>query len=187
MEYLMAIIITLAIVLGISKIIVPKNNVAKNPHISGIGGWLGLLVIGLMILGPLLGASKLSHGFSDTLKQFPQLANNAPLENYKQVSWLIFAVSASVSFAAGYRLWKIHFPKSVRFAVLALWLAGPLSNVLYAISAIAIFGSSNVRGDAIVQIIMVTILSVIAAGIWTAYLMRSVRVRNTYKMQHSVQ
>lgn len=154
---------------------------AKNLYISGVGGWLGLLVVGLTILGPLLGFSQLSNELGAAMREFPQLANNAQWQNYTQVSWLIFTASASVSFAAGYRLWKIHFPESVRFAILALWLAGPLGNVLYVTSAITIFGS-KAGGDAIAQMVGGTISSFIVAGIWTAYLMRSVRVKNTYKL-----
>lgn len=92
-----------------------------------------------------------------------------------------FHASASVSFSAGYRLWKIHFPEAVRFAILALWLAGPQGNVLYVILAITIFGS-KAGGDAIAQMVGGTISSFIVAGIWTAYLMRSFRVKNTYKL-----
>jgi hypothetical protein len=80
----------------------------KNPYISGVGGWLALLIIGLMVLGPLMGFGKLSSEFSDALEQYPQLANNVQWQNYRQLSWLIFAATASVSFAAGYRLWQIH-------------------------------------------------------------------------------
>ncbi|HMN14365.1 MAG TPA: DUF2569 family protein [Bellilinea sp.] len=159
---------------------------AKNPYISGIGGWLGLLVVGLTILGPLSGFGKLSNEFRDALEQFPQLAGNSQWQNYKQMSWLIFTASAAISFSAGYRLWKIHFPESVRFAILALWLAGPLGNILYMASAFFIFGD-NVGGNVIAEMIGGTIASCVAAGIWTAYLMRSVRVRNTYKLPYSDQ
>lgn len=146
-----------------------------------MSGWLGLLVVGLTILGPLSGFGKLSNEFRDALEQFPQLAGNSQWQNYKQMSWLIFTVSAAISFSAGYRLWKIHFPESVRFAILALWLAGPLGNVFYIVIAYLIFGD-NLGGSVFAEMIGGTIASCVAAGIWTAYLMRSDRVRNTYKL-----
>ena len=102
---------------------------AKNPYITGTGGWLGLLIFGLSVLGPLKGYSDLSSGFRDTLEKFPQLAGNSQFQNYKQISWLIFSASVVISVSAGYQLLNIHFPKSVRFAILALWSAGPLVNV----------------------------------------------------------
>lgn len=155
---------------------------AKNQYVSGVGGWLGLLVVGLTILGPLIGLGKMSNEFRDAVEQFPQLADNAQWQNYKQISWLIFTASSVISFSAGYRLWKIHFPESVRFAILALWLAGPLGNVLYVIAAVVIFGN-NAGGDVVTQMIGGILSSVITAGIWTAYLSKSQRVRNTYQYQ----
>jgi len=157
---------------------------AKNVNISGVGGWLAILVVGLTIIGPLWGFSELSTYFRKSVEEFPRLASNARWQNYEHASWLIFTASAVISFAGGLRLWKTHLPESVRFAIIALWLAGPLANVLYIVSAIIIFGG-NVNGHFIAQMVGGIISSVIGASIWTAYLMRSVRVRNTYKLPHS--
>jgi len=154
--------------------------VAKNQDISGVGGWLALLVFGLMILGPLLGLGALLNEFSTAVEQLPQLANNAKWQDYQQISWLIYTVSVAISFSAGYRLWKIHFPESVRFAIISQWLAGPLTYVLHQISGIVMFDMIP-DGDTIARMVGGTIAAVIGAGIWTAYLMLSVRVRNTYK------
>lgn len=166
---------------------------SKNLYISGVGGWLGFLIVVLMIINPLSGFGSLSNEFHDVLELFPQLENNTQLKTYKQVAWLILAALASTSFAAGYRLWKFHCPESVRFAIIAIWLVGPLGHALYIvfignyldiISKVAHF-SSNVRGHIIDKTFTDTIYSVIAAVIWTAYLMRSTRVRNTYKLPNS--
>jgi hypothetical protein len=153
---------------------------AKDPYISGIGGWLALLIVGLMILGPLTGFGRLSEEFRDTLERYPQLTANSQWQNYTQVSWLIFATTASVSFAAGYRLWKVRSPDSVRFAILALWLAGPIGNALYIILGATIFGSAPLE-NAAAQMVGDIGAACIVAGIWTTYLWRSCRVRNTYK------
>jgi hypothetical protein len=134
-----------------------------------------------MVLTPLSGFVRLSTEFDNAVKSLPQLASNAQWQNYKLVSWLIFSATAAISFVAGYRLWKIHFPESVRFAILTLWLAGPLGNVFYIISSIVIFGG-NAGGNARAQMVKGTIQIAIVAGIWTAYLMRSERVKNTYNL-----
>jgi len=151
--------------------------------IHGIGGWLVLLIGGMMIFGPLFQLGNISNEFRDALEKYPQLAGNSQWQNYKQVSWIIFMASASISFAAGYRLWKIHRPESVRFAIIANWLVGPLQNALYIVFAAIIFGTRS-GGDAIAQMITSVIISCISAGIWTAYLIRSVRVKNTYQLPH---
>lgn len=154
---------------------------AKNPNISGVGGWLSLLIFLHMILGPLVSMGKLSDEFHSAVERFPLLSSNAQWQNYTQLSWLIFTVLASMQFAAGYRLWKIHIPQSVNFAIIVIWLTWPIGNVLYIISAIVIFGNNN-DSNAFAQQAGLIIASVIAAAIWTTYLMRSVRVKNTYKV-----
>lgn len=153
---------------------------AKNKHISGIGGWLVYLIFGLMVLGPLSGAGRLSMEFSVTAEKFPHLASDANWINYKDISWGLFWLSSAIGFSAGYRLWKLHFPESVRFAVIALWVIGPVAGVTYLVAGILIFGMPSSANYG--QVIGPILGSAIVAGIWTAYLKRSVRVKNTYKL-----
>jgi len=154
----------------------------KNLHLSGVGGWLGLLVIRLMILFPLSGIVVVYMELLEGEKSFPPISPQ--WQTYKQASWLIFIASSALSFAAGYRLWKIHLPESVKFAILALWLSGPLKDTLWMISAIVVLGNDTVTGGDIIASFgsIVVISSAIAAGIGTAYLKRSVRVKNTYNL-----
>lgn len=149
-------------------------------HISGIDGWLAFLIVVLMILWPTMGFSRFVNEFRDILEQYPQLAGNLQWQNYRQVSGLIFLSTAAISFAAGYRLWKIHSPESVRFAIFALWLVGPIGNILYIVSTTVIFRSLPSENE-LAQMIGGTLASCIMAGIWTAYLMLSHRVKNTYR------
>ena len=158
----------------------------KNQYLAGVGGWLGFLIIGLMILWPLIYFGILSNEFHDAEKQFPQLINNAQVVKFKQVSWLIFAAQVAISFSAGYRLWKIHFSESVRFAILALWLSGPLGNFMYLIAIAFIFGL-QAGTDALPEMLGGILGPCIHASIWTAYLMRSLRVKNTYQTSLSAQ
>jgi hypothetical protein len=139
-----------------------------------------------MIISPLVGFSRLYDEFYDYdgLNQLSHLANNPQWQTYEYVTWLIVAASAGISISVGYRLWKIHFRESVRFAILALWLIGPLDNVLHYMSIFFIFDIFDMNdtfvNDAFAEMIGSTIGSCIVAGIWTAYLKRSVRVKNTY-------
>ena len=159
---------------------------AKNLYLAGVGGWLRFLIILLMIIGPLIWFGNLSNDFYDTERQFPQLLDDAQWSNYKLVSRLIFVISVAISFSAGYRLWKIHFSESVRFAILALWLSGPLGNLMYFVAAVFIFGlQAGAKG--LPDMLSGILGSSIGAGIWTAYLMRSLRVKNTYQASLSAQ
>jgi hypothetical protein len=145
----------------------------RNPSsLVGVGGWLTLLIVVLTILGPLRGLSQMINEFQATEKAFPNLAANAAWLQYKQISWMIFAITAAISISAGYRLWKIHVHKSVRFAILALWLVGPVGNTAYIIAAVVSFGSIA-SADMLPDMVGSLIGSGIVAVIWTAYLIRS--------------
>jgi len=145
--------------------------------IQGIGGWLVLLIVGLMIVGPLSGLFRISHELRNAIETYPQLADNTQWQNYKVVAWIIFTSSAVISFVAGYRLWRIHNRESVRFAIIANWIEGPLQNIFYIISAGIIFDIGVGLSQLIIKRV---IISCIGAGIWTAYLLLSDRVKNTY-------
>jgi hypothetical protein len=154
------------------------GSVAQNSP-SGVGGWLGFLVLGLTALGPALGASQKYQAFSMAEFNSPQLATYAPYISYKTESWVIFIIGAAISIAAGFLLYFRHQPSSVRFAVIALWLIFPVRQAMYLFAANGSF--SPQIADTITQDMGVWIIgSVIAAGIWTAYLLMSKRVKNTY-------
>ena len=83
-----------------------------------------------------------------------------------------------ISIAAGYTLWKKHVWKSVRWAVAAIWLIGPFSSlvtVLIAIPAAPLFVEFGENPD--IDFYPTFLWSII----WTSFLLRSKRVRNTYR------
>lgn len=149
------------------------------PYLKGVGGWLELLIVGLIVVGPWLGFGRMTDEYASAEKQLPSLVTHAAWIQYKQLSWCVFALTAALSITAGYRLWKVHSIDSVRFAVPSLWLAGPGGQVLYFVAAVMSLGMEPAPGmlSALVGSI---VASTIAAAIWTAYLLRSQRVRNTY-------
>ncbi len=73
----------------------------KNQNISGVAGWLALLIVALAILGPLQGYGSLINEFDRAIDQYPQLASNVPWQNYRKISWAIFFVSMGLSVIAG--------------------------------------------------------------------------------------
>lgn len=152
----------------------------KDPHISGVQGWLAFLIVALMILGPLMGLGNLSGEFKTMVEQYPELAANPQWQRYERVTWYVYIITALISFSAGYRLWKIHVPESVHFAIVALWLAGPVGNLMYGLSAAYVF-DENIFQSGASELLSGLIGSALAAGVWTAYLLRSVRVKNTYR------
>jgi hypothetical protein len=150
----------------------------SKPGPSGVGGWLLLLVVGMMVLGPLLGAGRINADILMAELQYPDIKSLEQWKTYKAVTWWIFFVLASISFYGGWGLARGNDKAVVSRAKAILWITGPgASLVLEVVVPIMVFGESH-AGDA--QFVGAFIASVIAAAIWTTYLAKSKRVRNTY-------
>lgn len=154
-----------------------KQKVKSGPF--GVGGWLLLLVIGMLALGPLLGAGRINADFMMAERQYPNLGSLAEWYAFKRATWWAFAVVAAISIYGGWGLVSSRDWSVVNRAKVILWLTGPIASIVLAIFIpLAVFGKTE-AGDP--QFIGAFIASVIAASIWTAYLSKSKRVRNTYR------
>ena len=144
---------------------------------SGVGGWLLLLVAGLMILGPLLGAARLNGDIISTESQYPNLLTLDKWKTFKSATWLTYACVAAISFYGGWGLARGRDFSVVSRAKVVLWIVGPgAALIMGLLLPLLIFGS--LQPDP--QFIGGFIASVVVAAIWTAYLSRSKRVRATY-------
>lgn len=152
---------------------------SERPELSGVGGWLRFLIVMMTILSPLWGWGVITRDIQSTERLYPALLASSAWFQYKQLSWCVFAVTAAMYFAAGYRLWKSPVRESVRFAILVLWLASPLGNVARGIVVLVTFGTAT-AGAMLPRLVKAAVASAIGAAIWTTYLLRSSRVRNTY-------
>lgn len=142
--------------------------------LTQVQGWLALLVAGLTFLGPLIGLGRLSSDISGTESQYPQLLLVENWATYKNAVWVTFGLATLISIYAGSRLGWTRKRSAVKVALAALWLAGPLAaTVLAVIIPSVIFNSDAVEAQAITGILQ----SIIGAAVWTAYLLRSKRVK----------
>ncbi|HRK36785.1 MAG TPA: DUF2569 family protein [Burkholderiaceae bacterium] len=154
-----------------------KPKIKSGP--SGVGGWLLLLVIGMLALGPLLGAGRINADFMMAERQYPNLGSLAEWITFKRTTWWAFAVVAAISMYGGWDLVSSRDWSVVNRAKVILWLTGPIASIVLAIVIpLAVFGKTEASDP---QFIGAFIASVIAASIWTAYLSKSKRVRNTYR------
>lgn len=144
---------------------------------AGVGGWLALLVFGLLFISPVLGAGQISEYFHSAEEQYPALKSHPQYANLKAATWSTFLAFAVMSVYAGWGLMKGHDWTVVQRARIALWVIGPVSSILFALVPFAIFRES-VLGDP--QFIGSFIASVFLAAVWTSYLTNSRRVRATY-------
>ncbi|CAM4092108.1 hypothetical protein BOTU111921_11320 [Bordetella tumbae] len=145
---------------------------------TGVGGWLWLPIVGLMIFRPLGSFGATLRNIDETEKLYPQIIGIPDWSNYKTATWCLVVAGCAISIAAGYRLWKDHKPQSVKLAMFALWLP-VITLLLDAISANVFLGLRlNDYFDP--QGVGSALGGMIVAALWTWYFKRSRRVRNTY-------
>lgn len=153
----------------------PASSSASGP--AGVGGWLLLLVVGLMFLGPLMGAGRLSADITSIESQYPNLLSIPVWSTFKSASWWSFVVVCCLSFYAGLGLAKGRDFSVVKRAKILLWIIGPVASIIMGLF-IPLVVIGKVESDP--QFFGSLIASVIGAAIWTAYLSKSRRVKATY-------
>lgn len=142
--------------------------------LSGVGGWLGLLIFGLVIGGPFIRFSHLLP-LKEAEKINPSLINNPAWQNYTQISWFLFFATAALTIVAGIMLSRVYKKKSVQFTIIALWTSGLGYGIFQMAAAYFTLGATNFLGS-----IGPLFMTIILTSIWHIYLLKSVRVKNTY-------
>jgi hypothetical protein len=148
----------------------------NGPH--GVGGWLALLVAGRVVLGPLSGIGRTYGELAAAESEYPALAQIAEWSSFKTVEWVALLIFCAISIYGGLGLAAKRTPDAVSKAKLVLWFNYPLSIIVTAmiIPATMIPDSGKQAAMAVPSLFG----SLIAVAIWTAYLNRSKRVKNTY-------
>lgn len=141
----------------------------------GIGGWLAFFLVTLGIFGPLveiigvivqLGDPDIARAYGD---RWPAVRSSA------------FALSTSgilICWFIAARFLLVRNWTTVRIGVGGLWLLC-LLNVLVAPLLVSYFGAIPFRA-LVSQMLPALVRPILYSTIWTAYLLRSRRVRNTY-------
>lgn len=145
--------------------------------ISGVGGWLLLLVLGLIFTGPLMGAGRINADFLSAESQYPILKTGADWGTLKSATWWTFLLVCCLSFYAGLGLMKSRNILVVKQAKIILWVTGPVASIVLGIFIpFLVFGKSELDPEFVGGMIA----SIILTAIWTAYLSKSKRVMATY-------
>lgn len=155
----------------------PASTSIKNT--TGIGGWLLLLIASLMLLGPLIGASRISADFISAESQYPNLATLPSWNTFKSATWWSFLVVCCLSLYAGLGLARGRDISVVNRAKVIMWVIGPVASIVMGFFIpLLVFGET----ESDPQFIGALIASVIVTVIWTTYLSKSRRVRTTYAL-----
>ena len=150
---------------------------AKDNSISGVGGWLGLLIFGLMVLGPLILFGSTASTFAKSEIDNTALIGLESWRLYKQAVWLTIFIEIGLRIYAGYLLWKVYIYESVKTSIKILWITGPAAAIFLNIILPQVIFDTLSLNEGIPEIIKATI----SAVVWVFYLKKSVRVKNTYK------
>lgn len=143
---------------------------------SGIGGWLLLLIVGLMVLGPLLGLGHIYGDITLAEDQYPEIRSLPQWRSFKSGTWLSFLAIAALSIYGGWGLASGKDWSVVNRAIMVLWLGPVGALILNLVVPFSTFGQLNDLNPLVSSLFA----TIITAGIWTAYLLKSKRVRNTY-------
>lgn len=143
-----------------------SESTAEAPR--GVGGWLAFLVMLMLAVTPLVAISATVAAAAAPGAE-ERIGGTALI-------WVIGLVQAGAFAFAGWRLRAVWRWSSVRLAIAVWWLAGPVMSLAYGGAVTALTGG----GASILPILIDVARTAIVAAIWTAYLLRSRRVRNTY-------
>jgi hypothetical protein len=139
----------------------------------GVGGWLAFFIITLCLnaFATLVNAFQVSA--------IPGTARfGADWTAYLALTW---GLSAAKAAAFGYMAWRLNarqFAATPRIVIRGLWIVAVLPGFLDALGGMALLGLSAY--DAGRSMGTELFRPMIYAAVWTAYLLRSERVANTY-------
>ena len=145
----------------------------------GVGGWLAFFVVALCILGPAQTISATSVEFGKLESSITGAAALESWKNYKLGAWTLIGLSILLRLIAGILLTSSFKPFSVRFTIAVLWITPVVTSLGTYVLIISLFGSS-IASASIEALFSELVIGLTIATVWTAYLLKSERVKNTY-------
>ena len=73
----------------------------RNEGLHGVGGWLALLVAGMLVLGPLLAIGRTYGEFASAERMYPGLTQLAEWSSFKTVGWVSLLIFCAISIYGG--------------------------------------------------------------------------------------
>lgn len=148
-------------------------------ELRGIGGWLAFFIVVLTVFAPI----RAVVNTATNLYGDPGIAS-AYADRWvllQAIEWGIVAVAIGTYWYLGWRLYAVHVWQSVQLTIAGLWLV-PLLMSLIEVIVVGVAAGIDVDGlrDLVGSVLPELWRPALSAGVWTAYLLRSRRVANTY-------
>lgn len=152
---------------------------AKNAHLIGVRGWLFFFILTLMVFGPLRTLGETARNISDVERAYPTIVDLAQWGHYKTAIWIAVLGYCIAIIWAGWSLKRHLIPSSVSAAIAVMWIC-PIALIAIDMYAAMAFLEMKASDYFSKEIIAGMIGGLVYAGVWTAYLKLSRRVKNTY-------
>ncbi|WP_397474234.1 DUF2569 family protein [Pusillimonas sp.] len=156
-----------------------SRQVAKNADLKGVHGWLFFFVLTLMVFSPLRTLGETARNISDAERAYPTIVDLAQWGNYKTAIWMAVLAYSIALVWAGWSLMRHFIPSSVSAAIAVMWIC-PIALLAIDMYASITFLEMEASEYFSTEIIGGMMGGLVYAGIWTAYLKLSRRVKNTY-------
>lgn len=147
------------------------------PTLVGVEGWLFFLAISLVALGPLVTVAQTTLEFSNLERLYPDTGGTTRWNAAFIAGWVATVAYCAISIFAGWCLFRRHVPSTVWIVIACIWLMGPALAVIGLLVAQDVSGSGATGANAGASLGRPLVYSTI----WTIYLLRSKRVRNTFR------
>lgn len=150
---------------------------ARDSQIEGIGGWLAFFLVTLGLVTPIsvLVTTGLTTGADDVAPEFLSV-----WPRVVAMEWALAAITALACWFALYRFLRVRNWQTVRIGVGTLILITFIAVIVEPLLTAAMLGVPlgqvfQAAGTAIVR-------PLVYCGLWSAYLLNSKRVANTYRL-----
>ncbi len=142
---------------------------------EGVGGWLAFFLVTLGVFTPGFMIFTMVRDLSDPLLT---LAYGETLGTIQIAVWGIVIFTCALAWFSVYRLLRVFNWRSVVITIASLWLIA-LANTFFGTWLLATIAGIPV-GEFLKEMGAELIRPFVYAGVWTAYLLISRRVANTY-------
>lgn len=158
----------------------PEAGASDQPQeLAGVEGWLYFFGISLIALGPLLTIATTVLEFSDLKALYPDAVGSPRWDAAVTADWIGTAMYCAISMFAGWRIFKRLVPSTIPIVIACIWLMGPGLGVVGLMVVQDISGDASTAANAGAELGR----PIVYCFIWTIYLLRSKRVKNTYRRQ----
>lgn len=145
---------------------------------QGVGGWLALLILWMVVLRPVAG-TLMWKGMHAATTENPLLAGDGAVLVNTSVFWIIILILCALNIYGGLRLCWDRTPASVSNAIRILWVTAPTAWTAEFIHKLYLEGEVS-----LFEAVGTLALDVAVAAAWIVYLKRSRRVSHTYRNEN---